>query len=129
MATCGVGFGVLQMCLVNGTDTICEQCDAGKFSDVQTTTDVCTEFRSCPAGYGLFELGSSESDVQCEQCFVQEFTSIGVYNDVDDMQTPCENCTQCVWQCSTETLGKFTIGYCPNEQVYYVGASCSSSSD
>jgi hypothetical protein len=55
-------------------------------------------------------------------------TSDGTYSDVDDWETPCQNCTECKWDCGNQdVLGIYTFAYCT--ELSYVQTSCFAGSD
>jgi hypothetical protein len=55
-------------------------------------------------------------------------TSDGTYSDVDDWETPCQQCAECKWDCGYQNVfGIYTLAYC--DELFYVKYSCQKDSD
>ncbi|KAF6737077.1 Tumor necrosis factor receptor superfamily member 5 [Oryzias melastigma] len=61
---CAVGFGV-QTKGSHASDTVCEKCPDGTFSNESSTEDACRKWTECGAGYYAEKVGTDRSDNIC----------------------------------------------------------------
>ena len=66
----------------------CIVCPTGWYGETKQS-DGCTQFSTCPVGNGVVFIGSTTSDIVCDECTVSSFSS------VDDNEEKCMQHTMC----------------------------------
>ena len=76
------------------SDTTCEACPAGKYSDVADATP-CKPHSSCAVGAGVKSAGTPSADTACQTCGAAGTAVENAYSPVDSATEACRPCTKC----------------------------------